>query len=374
MADTELHDIGREDIIKIIKKLLEHHSPTVSPLTRDFLWLSDLENLKGLRTILAEDTGDTARRNFVINALTNDTEFFMAVMSPWMTKARRDSDQPDTVPSTPKQESKKWKICEVLASSPMTTSKYPALQSSPSLPTFSSPNAGTSQSKDWPKTRDQKLRGFLETAIKAATLHVSRIVQFLLEHISIQKEVKAWSNALSGPRGSERIENIITMDCSVHTAWNLNLFALKYIETSLDQRFPTELISEKPDLPEKYTPPALYGPQYYNIRTDTAIKSGDFIYMTTTDPANLPLPNKHLITMQWHLHRIAAISGAADIDACYRNDDDDDYGEDGFCVGVQSSQVTGSDDSFSSSFHSTVTECTHLDQDDDDDDDGDDDN
>lgn len=40
--------------------------------------------------------------------------------------------------------------------------------------------------------------------------------------------------------------------------------------------------------------------------------SGDVISFTTHDPQKLPLPSFDLLDMQWALHRVTALSGAAD--------------------------------------------------------------
>lgn len=42
------------------------------------------------------------------------------------------------------------------------------------------------------------------------------------------------------------------------------------------------------------------------------IQSGDVISFTTHGPEKLPLPSFDLLDMQWALHRVTALSGAAD--------------------------------------------------------------
>jgi hypothetical protein len=60
-----------------------------------------------------------------------------------------------------------------------------------------------------------------------------------------------------------------------------------------------------------------------NGHTDRLVKSGDIITFKTNDPHKLPLPSYELLQMQWVLHRIVAIRGAAD-DAKDDNDDEEE--------------------------------------------------
>jgi hypothetical protein len=55
-----------------------------------------------------------------------------------------------------------------------------------------------------------------------------------------------------------------------------------------------------------------------------AVVSGDVFTLTTHDPERLPLPSWPLLEMQWHLQRIAAMSGAAEVRDYSNRDDDDD--------------------------------------------------
>lgn len=56
-------------------------------------------------------------------------------------------------------------------------------------------------------------------------------------------------------------------------------------------------------------------------RTGVRIESGDTFDLMTDDPVTRPLPSRELLEMQWILHRVRALKGAADID-------DDEYGTD----------------------------------------------
>ena len=63
----------------------------------------------------------------------------------------------------------------------------------------------------------------------------------------------------------------------------------------------------------------------YDVRTDKKICSGDEIFLETNDPERLPLPDWRLLDMQWILHRVAAMSGAAEPRDGFDEDDDDDW-------------------------------------------------
>ena len=64
-----------------------------------------------------------------------------------------------------------------------------------------------------------------------------------------------------------------------------------------------------------------YGTPYTNKR----IHSGDEIYLETSDPKRLPLPDLRLLEMQWILHRVTALSGAAEPRDDFGEDTDDDW-------------------------------------------------
>jgi hypothetical protein len=58
--------------------------------------------------------------------------------------------------------------------------------------------------------------------------------------------------------------------------------------------------------------------------TNTYIKIGDIVRITTTDPHELPLPNRQLLEMQWILTRVAAMSGYAEDEYLWGMKDDGD--------------------------------------------------
>jgi len=62
----------------------------------------------------------------------------------------------------------------------------------------------------------------------------------------------------------------------------------------------------------------------WNIQTKEEIRSRDEICLETDDPVGLPLPDLSLLDMQWILHRVTALRGAAESSDDFDEDDDDD--------------------------------------------------
>lgn len=58
--------------------------------------------------------------------------------------------------------------------------------------------------------------------------------------------------------------------------------------------------------------PCLHSISVKTVRCDGKICSGDTIVFQTDDPEQRPLPSVALLEMQWTLHRVLAMSGAAD--------------------------------------------------------------
>ncbi|KAL2373271.1 hypothetical protein RJZ57_002255 [Blastomyces gilchristii] len=113
--------------------------------------------------------------------------------------------------------------------------------------------------------------------------------------------------------------NMVSLDKHPHALWGAGRFALRLIEISADLKelkyggrgLPVPTGTYKEDGEPEYRP----------------IASGDVFSLTTDDPDKLPLPSWPLLEMQWHLQRIAGMSGAEaseDLDHNVDDDDDDD--------------------------------------------------
>jgi hypothetical protein len=82
------------------------------------------------------------------------------------------------------------------------------------------------------------------------------------------------------------------------------------------------------------------------------ICSGDEISLTTDDPVSQPLPDLRLLEMQWFLHRVTAMSGAAEPQDDFHDKDSNDnfmqalqdrldvYTEDDWDMGIEEVPTT----------------------------------
>ncbi|PYH91750.1 hypothetical protein BO71DRAFT_358790 [Aspergillus ellipticus CBS 707.79] len=153
-----------------------------------------------------------------------------------------------------------------------------------------------------------------------------------------QEHIDQWRNALLGDDGTETCRNLITLSPSAHAYWDRCLFALKPRPPSADMKtmeveflwlpatkrkhIPSRmLLTTRPDLPSDRQSTGRCV-KLMNGHTDHPVKSGDIITLKTNDPDEFPLPSYELLQMQWVLHRIAAIRGAAD------DDEEEETGED----------------------------------------------
>jgi hypothetical protein len=169
-----------------------------------------------------------------------------------------------------------------------------------------------------------------------------------------EADVRA-SEAFIKEKSTETIESHICLAPHAHKYWDNQNFALEPLDISDDRktlrlRFhwlcPGNLASlsltgadfkdevgflvEPPSLKPAnlrqggYRSPGAEGPppnlRLHNCETDQVIPSGQVVTMTTPDPETLPLPNLDILRMQWFLHRVCALAGAAG----YRDEDDDE--------------------------------------------------
>ncbi|KAB8276194.1 hypothetical protein BDV30DRAFT_236028 [Aspergillus minisclerotigenes] len=145
-----------------------------------------------------------------------------------------------------------------------------------------------------------------------------------------EERINAWKKEVLGPDGTETCSNLMCMANVAHKLWEKGRFALKPLSLSEDQKvltvqfywLPTNSGSKK--MPAIETPAPFPGnlssstvngqpsAKLYNIATDAKLCSGHIITFKTDDPVGHPLPSMELLNMQWVLHRVLALSGAAD--------------------------------------------------------------
>lgn len=167
-------------------------------------------------------------------------------------------------------------------------------------------------------------------------------------HASIHADQKIFESAA----------NTITLAPHAHGYWNRALFALKPGSVN-DEK--TEMTAKfywlKPNgplpissslllpevVPANYIVDPIYMPgnltsggrehqasvsgpnlKLFNSDTDTIITSGDEIRIKTDDEVNLPLPDPQFISLQWTLHRLAALCDTAADQPEFEYEDEDD--------------------------------------------------
>jgi hypothetical protein len=146
--------------------------------------------------------------------------------------------------------------------------------------------------------------------------------------------VDNWYRAIfSG--GTEVCQNLICLSPTAHAYWGKGYFALKPISLTVDNKrlnlqiywlsrnvyVPRVGLQNPPSLPAHLD----HGPnlsKLWDHETEMKIHSGHEICLTTDDPELRPLPDCRLLEMQWILHRITAMSGAAEAP-----DDSDNHGD-----------------------------------------------
>ncbi|KAF2188326.1 hypothetical protein K469DRAFT_703833 [Zopfia rhizophila CBS 207.26] len=150
-----------------------------------------------------------------------------------------------------------------------------------------------------------------------------------------KERVDAWYNAIF-PLGTEICQNLICLCPNAHAYWERAYFALKPIRMSDDKkRLDIQFfwLSSTPHVPgvNVLQVPSLsaldQGPnlaKLFNHETNIPICSGYEISLQTDDPVSRPLPDFRLLEMQWFLHRMTAISGAAEPQDDFHDDDSDD--------------------------------------------------
>jgi len=159
----------------------------------------------------------------------------------------------------------------------------------------------------------------------------------ILRHFWSKERVDAWYNAILS-KGTEACHNLMCLAPSAHKYWEKAHFALKPIRLSddnkrLDVQFfwlvkgnhtPVVSILQHPSLSVDLR----RGPNrtvLVNADTLRVICSGDEISLETSNAEQYPLPDVRLLEMQWFLHRVAAMSGAAEPRDDFGDDSDDDF-------------------------------------------------
>jgi hypothetical protein len=152
-----------------------------------------------------------------------------------------------------------------------------------------------------------------------------------------QDRVDTWYQAIFSS-GTEAVYNLMCLGPPAHKYHEKAYFALEPKEISEDgkcltvkffwlprNRNSTDVdILRTPLIPED-SDGLNHGVGLWNPYTNKRIYAGDEIYLETSDPKRLPLPDLRLLEMQWILHRVTALSGAAEPRDDFGEDTDDDW-------------------------------------------------
>ncbi|KAF5861057.1 hypothetical protein ETB97_000746 [Aspergillus alliaceus] len=145
------------------------------------------------------------------------------------------------------------------------------------------------------------------------------------------EKINKWKEQVLGSGGTEICPNLMCMSNLAHKLWETARFALKPLSISEDQRvlkvkfywmsinkFSDNMSSKKAPSPfpdgrlSSIKVEDKHNAKLFNINTEKALRSGDVLTFKTDDPVGHPLPSMELLNMQWALHRVLALSGAAD--------------------------------------------------------------
>ncbi|PGG95396.1 hypothetical protein AJ79_10083 [Helicocarpus griseus UAMH5409] len=201
----------------------------------------------------------------------------------------------------------------------------------------------------WEEPDDARI--YPQCLIKASGREPRAVARFwgILDWFWEDDHVQRWKKEIFGdPQNLKAPKdgcfNMISLNKHLHSLWGAGRFALRPMEISADhkelkvefhwQPKPSHGTEEIDLLTEPASSRGLYtydgkrgfsapeGDQVYK-----AICSGDVFSIITNDSSNLPLPSWDLLEMQWHLQRIAGMSGAAEAEEDVGDDDKDDKNE-----------------------------------------------
>jgi hypothetical protein len=151
--------------------------------------------------------------------------------------------------------------------------------------------------------------------------------------------------------GTEGCFNLISLTPTAHDMWNRGLFALKPLKLSRNQKKLTVQffwqvpgnhdVGDRIDLLTEPTSSkgleivANESNKHWLTRLENdgstpRIRSGETFTFTTKDPKNLPLPSLELLEMQWVLHRLVGMCGAAEWPSWDMIEDDTIDSDDGY--------------------------------------------
>ncbi|KAF2194206.1 hypothetical protein K469DRAFT_744878 [Zopfia rhizophila CBS 207.26] len=320
--EAEFHDPRRRELLQALNDAL----PPIRPTAWACLWLCDIDKLEELLALAQTLPVGVA-------LIFEGTEVSARVVPTWTQRKR-----PASTASTPLQPSTPQRPTTLLQ-------QPPSAQGSRGQKRNSSGQCVV--------TRSKAQRGLKCILTKSGEPNeVAHIYLFSMrnEDDTIKREgsfwgilrmfwskerVDAWYNAIF-PLGTEVCQNLICLCPNAYAYWEKAYFALKPIRMSDDKKrldiqffwlssnphvhVPEVNILQVPSLSALDQGPNLA--KLFNHETNMPICSGYEISLETDDPVSRPLPDFRLLEMQWFLHRVTAMSGAAEPQDDLHDDDD----------------------------------------------------
>ena len=182
------------------------------------------------------------------------------------------------------------------------------------------------------------------------------VFQSMLEMFWTQEKVNGWVHG--NHKILDSVTNRITMAPQCHEYWDKALFALRPVTVNEEKTLmvlqffwlqgqnlpPTGSSLLLPEtIPDDFIiEPIIIMPNdlkrggrdchssmqklnltLYDCERDTVLCSGDYITISTDDPETLPLPDEQFLSLQWTLHRLAALCAAVGYTPLQDEDDFD---------------------------------------------------
>ncbi|PYH95959.1 hypothetical protein BO71DRAFT_482503 [Aspergillus ellipticus CBS 707.79] len=353
----ELLDPRRRDLITRLSHITEES--TTDSIGWACLWFADLSILEGLVETVGQNSLSVYITSLVKSSLAKNDKRTQAIRA-WAVRARgtaqssEDSGEPSEDEETDTQltPTKKRRLTSNLRKTskiPRWTGKQtagPHLEASPSVTASPTNKAislslvkSASRAKKLCKERDDHTCILTGYSVPVEIAHIfprslgrkgrEGFNDFwtVLQSFWTPQQVETWKEKVLGPDGVEACSNLMCLVNIAHKLWEKALFALKPLSLSEDKKqlkiqfywlpmnkyrlkmpvttAPNPFPHNLPSNNDKYTT------GLFNFTTGTTLCSGDILTFRTCDPVGHPLPSIELLSMQWILHRVLALSGAA---------------------------------------------------------------
>ncbi|KAL9113725.1 MAG: hypothetical protein Q9227_002170 [Pyrenula ochraceoflavens] len=341
MADTqtvceEYNDPRRRPLLEQLKKNLwkSQELPlrgTLPPTVQACLWLADID---ALQTIV-DDSEEKRHSDRIVRSF-RDIEDETQIIQDWSQRKRISVSRPPSIASS---------------GSSASVSSLPAYNTTPTAgqKRTSSGKAANEPGRNRYRAEAARIRDKKQCVLTKAgepnqmahifpyAMQGERITFWAaLEMFWTAERIEKWKKSLK-VNATEIVENLICLSPNAHMYWTKACFALKPLKISDDHKrldiqffwLPTnryeraKAIMDQPALLASSTDRGPNSVKLFNNINERKLRTGDKITLETDDTDKYPLPSFELLEMQWFLHRVAAMSAAAEPRDDFNDDDDD---------------------------------------------------